>query len=68
MIDEDIIASAKKIILQKSKKEESTEGGSTHENGPKTEDQIQLLLDIIKNQEKNLRRLENKVDILLTNK
>ena len=68
MIDEDIITSAKKIILRKSKKEESNEVGSNSENGPETQDQIQLLLDIIKNQEQNLRRLENKVDILLTNK
>ena len=68
MIDEDIIASAKKIILRKSKREESNEVGSNYENGPETQDQIQILLDIIKKQEQNLRRLENKVDILLTNK
>ena len=68
MIDDEIIASAKIIILRKSKREESNEVGSNHENGPETKDQIQTLLDIIKKQEQNLRRLENKVDILLTNK
>ena len=68
MIDEDIIASAKKIILRKSKREESNEVGSNHENGPENQDQIQMLLDIIKKQEQNFRRLENKVDILLANK
>ena len=67
MIDEEIIASAKKIILHKSKKDESNGVVTKHGKESELQGQIQMLLDIIKQQEQHLRRLESKVDVLLKN-
>lgn len=67
MIDEEIIASAKKIILRKSKNDESNDIVTKHGRESEPQGQIQMLLDIIKQQELHLRRLESKVDILLKN-
>ena len=67
MIDEEIIASAKKIILRKSKKDESNDVVTKLGKESEPQGQIQMLLDIIKQQEQHLRRLESKVDVLLKN-
>ena len=67
VIDEDIIASAKRIIIKTSKKEsQNTEGKSKEDD--KINEQIKALLNIIKQQETQLSRVEQKVDMLLTNR
>ena len=68
MIDEDIISSAKKIILRTSNKEASNDTKSKSDNGEEIQDKINVLLNVIKQQEIHLRRVEQKVDMLLTNK
>ena len=67
MIDEEIIASAKKIILRKSKKDESNDVVTKLGKESEPQGQIQMLLVIIKQQEQHLRRLESNVDVLLKN-
>ena len=62
MIDEDIIAAAKRIILKNSKKEEKIELDSKSEDPYKTQRKIELLFNIIQEQEKNLRRIEQEQD------
>ena len=67
VIDEDIIASAKRIIIKTSKKEsQNTEVKSKEDD--KINEQIKALLNIIKQQETQLSRVEQKVDMLLTNR
>ena len=59
MIDEDIIAAAKRIILKNSKKEESC--SSVAKSDARHQNEIDHLLD-------KLLRVEQKLDILLASK
>lgn len=65
MMDEDIIASAKKIIIRKSKGVAPTEIDYRSDGGAETSEQINLLLGVIKHQDDHLRKLEQKLDTLL---
>ena len=65
MMDEDIIASAKKIIIRKSKGGSPTEIDYRSDGGAETSEQINLLLGVIKQQDDHLRKLEQKLDMLL---
>ena len=67
MIDEDIIASAKRIILKLSKKEENDELSSKSEDGHESKSKIDALINMIQQQDENLRRVEEKLNKLLAN-
>ena len=66
MMDEDIIASAKKIIIRKSKRGAPTEIDCRSDGRAETSEQINLLLGVIKQQDDHLRKLEQKLDMLLS--
>ena len=67
MIDEDIIASAKRIILKLSKKEENDELSSKSEDADESKSKIDALINMIQQQDENLRRVEEKLNKLLAN-
>ena len=67
MIDEDIIASAKRIILKLSKKEENDELSSNSEDAHESKSKIDALINMIQQQDENLRRVEEKLNKLLAN-
>ena len=67
MIDEDIIASAKRIILKLSKKEENDELSSKSEDVHESKSKIDALINMIQQQDENLRRVEEKLNKLLAN-
>ena len=67
MIDEDIIASAKRIILKLSKKEENDELSSKSEDAHESKSKIDALINMIQQQDENLRRVEEKLNKLIAN-
>ena len=67
MIDEDIIASAKRIILKLSKKEENDELSSKSEDEHESKSKIDALINMIQQQDENLRRVEEKLNKLIAN-
>ena len=66
MMDEAIIASAKKIIIRKSKRGAPTEIDYQSDCRAETSEQINFLLGVIKQQDDHLRKLEQKLDMLLS--
>ena len=68
MIDEDIITSAKKIILKINKKEENDALNSRPENVSECWSKIDSLINIIQEQDKKLRSVEEKLDRLIATK
>ena len=68
MIDEDIIAAAKRIILKNSRKEEKIDLDSKSEDANETRRKIELLFDMIQEQNKHLRGIEQKLDTLVASK
>ena len=68
MIDEDIITSAKKIILKINKKEENDALNSKPENASECWSKIDSLINIIQEQDKKLRSVEEKLDRLIATK
>ena len=67
MIDEDIIASAKRIILKLSKREENDELSSKSEDANEGMSKIDALINMIQQQDENLRRVEEKLNKLIAN-
>ena len=67
MIDEDIISSAKRIILKLSKREENDELSSKSEDAHEGMSKIDALINMIQQQDENLRRVEEKLNKLIAN-